>query len=128
MPKYEQLLGCEGYFGFGGGYAAARDGKLGDSYCNHCPLRETCFLLHAERVRDMFPSIAIALDVLGADTGLAGGELLSEFRRRFASEHDPLTSVMRGNIEDGLRVGEGGSVRDRNRFTLPFPFRADQRA
>jgi hypothetical protein len=36
---------------------------------------------------------------------------------------DPYTTVMMGNIEDGVSVREIGKPKDRKEFTSPWPFR-----
>lgn len=127
----EEVLACEGYYGFGGGWlagnTAADDGaRTGHSYCQICPLSQSCLQRHEARARAMFPDLAKLMDYLSRETGLHGAELDREFSSRKHQE-SPWISVMRGNIEDGMQVGRGGHPGDRGPFTLPYPFQVDQR-
>lgn len=131
VERPEEVLECLGYFGFGGGWVGGRmalkgQQPTGESYCVYCPLNNDCWQRHENRVRSMFPNVAKALDGLAGETGLHGQKLHLEFERRFATR-SPVMAVMAGNIEDGLAVGAGGFPADRERFTLPYPFREEQR-
>lgn len=126
MDRPEQILGCVGYYGFGGGWVSAKSDIPGESYCVRCPAREECWTRHEARVTAMFPEISLSIEKLSADTGKRGMELHAEFERRWRTQ-SPSISVMRGNIEDGISVGDGGFPANRDRFTLPYPFKAEQR-
>ena len=130
MPKGEapeQILECIGYYGFGGGWVGGQQElrgqrATGESYCTRCPLSTECWSRHEARVRKMFPGAYKALDSLAGMTGLHGMVLHHEFERRW-KQTSPSMAVMRGNIEDGLAVGAGGFPADRDKFSLPYPFK-----
>lgn len=130
MPKTEapeQILGCVGYYGFGGGWVAGQQElkgqkATGESYCVRCPLATECWNRHESRVRQMFPGAVKALDHLAGMTGLHGIVLHQEFERRWG-QTSPSLAVMRGNIEDGVLVGAGDFPVERGTYTLPYPFK-----
>lgn len=132
----EERLGCEGYYGFGGGYVSVKmrewlpssgPGKQ-QIYCNTCPLRNECWQKHLDRVRKIFPALTEYFD-----------KFMDEARENDDDRHpmmqwqehlkeqgeemvEPYTQIMMGNMEDGMAVAMGGEPKDRGDHTLPYPF------
>ena len=121
---WEKELGCFGYFGFGGGYAAVKEDKARAGYgiyCNVCPLAQTCWKEHRRRAKEIFPDLAGAwdqlLDQYPDDKGITAQRL---FFTRFKCAPPDLV-VNGGNLEDGMAVAHGSKPKNRDRATLTWP-------
>lgn len=121
--SWETLLGCFGYFGFGGGYAAAKEGKDQPGYglyCNVCPLSQGCWQEHRIRARETFPELMGALDELIEAHPGDGQTAVQRFWERFKYA-PPDIAMNGGNVEDGMRVAMGETPKERERATLTWP-------
>lgn len=149
MPVVEERLGCEGYYGFGGGWAMARGFKAPPEqtnggpdpapgpgqpiYCNTmCERSDTCWELHRKRVRRVLPALAIHFEQFAREHEQSDDERhVMAAWAEYLEEHDmggpgqfiePYTTVMAGNLEDGARVGSGEDPKERGKLgTLSYP-------
>ncbi len=123
VPVHEQLS-CEGYFGFGGGWARAHGRVLpnGELICSECPLGQVCWDKHKARVRALFPESTRRFEELVRQCGGDGRRALELYMASSHGVPEPFISVMFGHIEDGSAVAIGGTPKDRGEFTLPWPF------
>lgn len=115
-----EKFGCEGYFGFGGGYYIGRY-KAPESYCNRCPKAQSCWEKHRERVRRMLPVMCDAADELLRE-GLKGPEFAKTYQERYGTPL-PDVLIMTGNLEDGISVALTGKPKERHELSLPYPFK-----
>jgi hypothetical protein len=124
QPIHEKL-NCHGYYGFGGGYAMAIGVTMPDRgiYCQGCPVQHTCWEAHRDRVRKIVPDLVQVFDEMVVEAGGDGRLAVKAFHDQFGSA-DPYTTMMGGNVEDGIYVQKSGAVKDRGEFTLPYPFEA----
>lgn len=125
IQPLEVQLQCEGFYGFGAGYAIAKGmvGVGGVTYCTTCPLRAPCWFRHRGRVMFLFPVVSATfiglVEQYRMDRPEGAGTLAM---KTWFDEHkmpDPFSQVMIGNIEDGNRVGSGLAPKDRGAMTLP---------
>ena len=118
----ETDLNCLGFFGFGGGWGAAKGVTAADGfYCNECPLKTECWAKHKLRCAEIFPALTLEFEKMAAET--QGGALFKRFTEKFGTV-DPYSRVMGGNIHDGLSVAKNGHPIDRGPLaTLPWPFK-----
>lgn len=91
------------------------------SYCQTCPLHESCWEQHKERVRDLFPDLVAVFDEMVEEAGGRGDLAVKRFHDEFGGT-EPYLSVMMGNLEDGILAQKKGQVKDRGEGTLPYPF------
>lgn len=120
---WEQELHCFGYFGFGGGYAAIKEGKDAPGYglyCNVCPLQKACWDEHRIRAAEIFPDLMAELERLLATNPGDGRVGLQKFWEEFNCA-PPDIAINGGNIEDGMAVASGGQPKDRERGSLTWP-------
>jgi hypothetical protein len=125
--RIEERLGCEGYFGFGGGWALAK-GLFAESprssYCNECPQNEPCWFRHRGRVMFLLPVVTASFLDLAMQKQMEDPNAGPEIVKAWFEQHhmaDPFSTVLAGNMEDGARVAAGESPKDRGAFTLPWP-------
>lgn len=126
---WEIELGCFGYFGFGGGYAAVKEDKTGSGhglYCNVCPLAKDCWQEHRRRAVELFPDLMAELEKLLDANPDDGGRALGAFYARFKCA-SPDIAMNGGNIEDGMAVAIGDKPKDRARGTLTWPLAPRER-
>lgn len=120
----EKTLNCEGYFGFGGGYAMVKGFVLYPDrgiYCNSCPLNQSCWDKHKKRTAQVWPEVTSEFERMAQNMKGKGQELV----RLWWNTHkvaDPYTLVMTGNIEDGAAIAQGAAPKDRGPATLSYPF------
>lgn len=121
MDGIEKELNCVGYFGFGGGVSAARHGPElgGEIYCNRCPLAGKCWNGHRERVRSILPDVMAEFEEMAKM--IKGPDLIQAWWERHKTG-DPLIGALGANMEDGMRVGEGGQPKDRGPLSIAYPF------
>lgn len=120
---WERELGCFGYFGFGGGYAAVTEHKDQPGfglYCNVCPISKECWIEHRARAKEIFPDLMAELERLLAENPGKGNLAAGQFWQRFQVA-PPDIAINGGNIEDGMSIAGGGQPRDRGRATLTWP-------
>lgn len=123
----EAELECLGFWGFGGGYAIAREGQQGQElYCSGCPLSQQCWEKHKARTADMYPAMVASFEALAAECAGDSKRLMSEWWSHVGNA-DPYTVVMGGNVEDGMSVANCGCIVDRGPGTLPLPYPAVKR-
>lgn len=118
----EKELNCEGYFGFGGGYVMGKRGKPlpGEaSYCNTCPLKDSCWTKHKERCATIVPAVVAAFEEMAKM--MKGPELVQTWWQIYDAP-DPYTTILVGNMKDGTAVAVTGKPKDRGQNTLPWPF------
>lgn len=122
MRRYEQELGCKGYWGFGGGFAHARgfrSSKDGELYCSGgCLISSVCWESHKQRTAEIVPAMTAKFEEMAVD--VQGPELMERWHELTQSA-DPYTIIIGGNIEDGMAVGFGAQPKDRGPYTLPWP-------
>jgi len=125
VQTIEDRLGCEGYFGFGGGWAMVNViVKHGNAlYCNRCPKGQSCWTAHKKRVALLVPGLTAEFERRAQK--MQGPELVRAWFDEFKCT-DPYTTVMGGNIEDGILVAMEGKPKDRGENTLPWPFNQQQ--
>ena len=121
LLKIEEQLNCFGYFGFGSGWSLVKYGPTpaGAAYCDGCVLKKACWEAHKRRVKEFFPDAVAEFDRM-AET-MKGRILVRAWHERYGCL-DPYLAVFCGNVRDGNAIGAGGSVADRGRMTLIFPF------
>lgn len=127
---WEAELGCLGHFGFGGGYAAVKEGKDKAGfglYCNVCPMSQACWTEHRVRAREVFPVLMEELERLIAAAGGNGQKGAAEFWR-LHHYAPPEIAMIGGNIEDGMAIAFGEKPKDRGRATLTWPLSPRSRA
>lgn len=123
----EELLKCFGYYGFGGGWALRRFGTTVDTnretYCARCPKAHGCWDEHRYRARELFPDMTAAFDKL-AET-LQGPALVEEWIKTSGQSVDhfvePYSTLMLGNMEDGILVADELPPKDRGHSSLTWP-------
>lgn len=131
-----QLLGCQGYFGFGTGYDLQRRIVHGQppmagtgGYCNTCPVKVECWQDHRTRVREAFPDLTQLADQI-AETH-RGADYFTEWQKQTDQAGDrfvePYMALMTGNMEDGGRVQQGLGPKDRGRSSLTWPLQPRRR-
>lgn len=133
-----EVLNCAGYFGFGGGYARAlgRSFPDGQLYCNVCPEGPACWEAHRRRTAEVSPQLVAAFEAFVKKHG-PGPDTLRRFLQVQAAEGierpvEPYTTVLSGNVEDGMAVALIGEPRRRvlpggKDVTVPWPFPAKAR-
>lgn len=117
---------CKGYYGFGTGIQVSRMRSLvvrvdEKGYCEVCPVKQECESINKIRTQHLMPALTEEFERVQAET--AGDELATELT--FTSMYnvtDPYVLVMAGNVEDGMRVGNGMKVKNRGEMTLEYPF------
>lgn len=121
-PELHELLRCEGYYGFGGGWAMAsgRTTDEGEVLCGVCPVREKCWETHKARVTRLAPDVVASFEELVEECE-GNGQVAVQLWFKAHRTPDPYSMVMSGNIEDGLRVAQGHGPADREDCTLPWP-------
>ncbi len=125
LMRWDVELHCEGYYGFGGGYAKAREYTYEGNqvYCNVCPVLISCWDKHKLRVAEMLPEMTKEFERRAEKK--QGMELMDEWWKEF-HDADPYTIVMGGNLEDGMAAALTGKIKDRGPFTLTWPFEETQ--
>lgn len=120
LHRWDVELKCVGYYGFGGGYAKAKDFTYeGDQvYCGVCPIGQECWDKHKKRTGELLPAMTEEFE--SRAKGKEGPELMEEWWEEFQTA-DPYTIVMGGNLEDGMSVAFVGVTKDRGPFTLTWP-------
>lgn len=130
--QIEDRLGCFGYFGFGGGWARARQARRmrnhphpAVSYCNVCPRRRDCWARHRERVGKLFPAAwGLMLEIVERHPDDQGNAIIEEWAELTDGAVPPDFTVNAGNIEDGIEVGSGRTPKDRGeRLSLTWPLK-----
>lgn len=135
LPIHEEFS-CHGYYGFGNGVELVRlrrdqQAPTDALYCGRCPLAESCWAKHRNRVRRIVPHLMEVLDGLTA-AGLRGTELLQSYSSKISELSGqapngellppPELNVMVGNLEDGGLIAAGHPPKDRAEHTLRYPF------
>lgn len=118
----EEVLNCHGFYGFGGGWLMSKDGPIPGKqmYCGgDCPISQGCWDKHRERVTRMMPDAVSLFEDWAKE--LQGPELVKKWFTTFGVA-DPYTVVMMGNLQDGTAVESSGIPRDRDEWTVPWPF------
>jgi hypothetical protein len=122
----EIALHCEGYYGFGAGWATVKHPEHAEGlYCNACPFGKACWGAHKERVRAILPEMMDAYDKVVEEAmrdGVDGPAIVSRVKAAFDGL-DPLLAVMGGNIEDGVRVANHMPPKYRGELSLVWPWR-----
>ena len=113
----DQEFNCLGYFGFGSGVSATR--KQG-AYCNGCHMAKACWEIHRARCQQIVPNACEHIDQLSAEKD--GQKKIMEFIKEHKTE--PYSAIMMGNMEDAISIIHTGKPKDREKFTLPYPFKA----
>jgi len=120
----DEELGCEGYFGFGTGFAlGARHAPMkdGESACNLCSRKQGCWERHKARVREQVPDLVDHFKELVRQCGGDAARAVVFYSAMVGGGPDPYTLVAAGNAQDGALVGQGGKPKDRGPWTLPWP-------
>lgn len=118
MTIFEQLK-CEGFYGFGIGWNLHRNLKLAEDICQNCEKADSCWKLHKERVASIVPDLVAHFEEMAKT--YKGSELTKKWNEIYGVA-DPYLSVVIGNIQDGSYCALTGRPKDREEFTVPYPF------
>lgn len=119
----EDELGCEGFFGFGGGYDRGKGVRRPNDalYCSGtCKRARTCWTKHMARVESIFPASTALFKRVARRFG--GQRAVALWAKKYKMT-EPYSSVSVGNITDGMAIAAGKLPEDRGPATLPWPFR-----